>query len=257
MSSSENARKRDMSQGFLRQRRNLLLISILVPLFYFSEASIEKVNFFGTIITLKKQELVYFLMFIFYGYFFLRYWQYYREEIHTQDIGKALKSSMFKLEMYFFRKIAFDRAEVFGSETKSVSFASKRATFVFGYNTSLNVPDEYISIFTRKIFAFIGIGPNDGRFVTDQEKEEREGFFKEKYDQIAKYWERVESANDSIGMFKTSIKYNIFRVLIYRVVGIYRFIIHQSYFTDYQFPFVLALISILSIATGVIWEMYY
>ena len=72
--------EKELSAGLLRQRRNLVVISLVMPLFFLSGASINEINMFGTVIKLQSQSGVNIVLFAIYFYFLWRYFQYYLEE---------------------------------------------------------------------------------------------------------------------------------------------------------------------------------
>lgn len=73
-------RTRDMTEGLLRQRRNLLVVSIAVIFFYLGNIQIAEVNLLGTKILLKNEVAVHVSLWIFFIYFGYRYTIYYLEE---------------------------------------------------------------------------------------------------------------------------------------------------------------------------------
>lgn len=73
-------RERDMTEGLLRQRRNLLVVSIAVIFFYLADIQITEVNLLGTKILLRNEIAVHVSLWIFFFYFGYRYTIYYLEE---------------------------------------------------------------------------------------------------------------------------------------------------------------------------------
>lgn len=69
-----------MTEGLLRQRRNLLIASIAVILFYIGNIQITEISLLGTKILLKNEVAVHVSLWILYIYFFYRYTIYYVEE---------------------------------------------------------------------------------------------------------------------------------------------------------------------------------
>ncbi|WLE97720.1 MAG: hypothetical protein QTN59_02535 [Candidatus Electrothrix communis] len=75
--------KKNMSllpDAFRRQRKNVMLSSILVAIYFASGAQIEKINILGNIITISNQHITNIIILLFHSYFILRYWQYYQLE---------------------------------------------------------------------------------------------------------------------------------------------------------------------------------
>lgn len=73
-----------MSQGLARQRRNLLIISILVIVFAEGGVVIEEFSLVGLKLKFKDFKVVYISMWVMFSYFFGRYYQYFKEE---PDLG--------------------------------------------------------------------------------------------------------------------------------------------------------------------------
>ena len=69
-----------MEEGFLRQRRNLMLLSGFLLLFRFADLEIEKMSILGTQLLVGRPDALRFSAWILWGYFFLRYFQYFRSE---------------------------------------------------------------------------------------------------------------------------------------------------------------------------------
>lgn len=74
-----------MSADLLRQRRNLIIISLSLVVIYLTEASFKHdVTVFGAAIDVKNPQRLIWGAWIFWGYFLLRYWQYFIDEV---DLG--------------------------------------------------------------------------------------------------------------------------------------------------------------------------
>ncbi len=70
-----------MSEGILRQRRNLIILSVLIAFLKFGQVDINQVSVLG--ISFGKfgnPSGVYLFAWIIWGYFFYRYWQYFGQE---------------------------------------------------------------------------------------------------------------------------------------------------------------------------------
>ena len=126
MADDRKGRYRNISDGLLRQRRNILLISVLMPLFFLSGASMEKINVLGTIITLKNPEVVKYSLVILFGYFFLRYWQYYQEETYIKDMHREMHLYLYKREKHYLNKKAREKASFLNSQFVRVCFTDPR-----------------------------------------------------------------------------------------------------------------------------------
>lgn len=118
-------RKRDMTEGLLRQRRNLLIVSIAVIFFYLGSIQITEINLLGTKILLENEAAVHISLWIFFIYFGYRYTIYYLEEplerllYDYQTIldrlaepklkRLALKQNNQNLDADILRQVVFDR----------------------------------------------------------------------------------------------------------------------------------------------------
>ena len=238
MATDENQRTREMSQGFTRQRRNLLLLSILMPLFFLSGAELEKINLLGTVITIKNQAVVKWFIALVFAYFFIRYWQYYREEHCTKNIGNELRRSMYRPESKLLAHRAHERAKAFESNSKHFSFANKQFSYACGHRANLAKEDEYISFLSRSTIAYLDISSVDeGSGIQEIIKDK----------DIPRLWKKIESNCGATATYETSIEYNLPIIYALRAKGILTFIMNQSYFTDYQLPFVVAAASALAV----------
>lgn len=70
----------DLSAGMLRQRRNLMATSLLVIFLEYAGASFNSIDVLGIQITFKNPNAVMHFIWIFQAYYFLRYYQYFRQE---------------------------------------------------------------------------------------------------------------------------------------------------------------------------------
>ncbi len=73
-------RKRDMTTGLLRQRRNLISVSIIIILYYVGNIEISQLNFLGNRIKLGNPNVISYFLWLLFFYFFYRYWLYFKEE---------------------------------------------------------------------------------------------------------------------------------------------------------------------------------
>lgn len=80
----------DLSQPLLRQRRNLMIISVLMIFVHMSGAEFNKVVFMGLTITFKQPQVVVLFMFGFLIYFLYRYYLYL-----GQEKGRDFKGTFF------------------------------------------------------------------------------------------------------------------------------------------------------------------
>ena len=83
-------RKSDVRTGFLRQRRNLFIISFGLLLFQIIGLKLEKVSFLGNEFRVSRPELLPACLWIVYLYYVVRYYQYFHD---VQDRGVRGKYS--------------------------------------------------------------------------------------------------------------------------------------------------------------------
>lgn len=69
-----------MSPDFLRQRRNLIGISVIIILFKVAEISTDKILLLGTSFDIGKPEIIPYFIWAIWFYFLLRYYQYIKSE---------------------------------------------------------------------------------------------------------------------------------------------------------------------------------
>lgn len=69
-----------MNADLLRQRRNLIAISAVLLIFDFANVTVEKVSVLGTELLVGNVKVLMFSAWILWGYFLLRYYQYWNAE---------------------------------------------------------------------------------------------------------------------------------------------------------------------------------
>lgn len=132
----------EMSAGLARQRRNLLIISILIIVFAEGGVVIEDFSLIGLKLKFKDFRIVYISLWVLFSYFLIRYYQYCREE---PDLG-IVKGFWDKLNSRCWEKIRQKSIEVcppcekYGgkfmfSDTKKSSFTKLRVNIVSERNT--------------------------------------------------------------------------------------------------------------------------
>lgn len=67
-----------MDPDLLRQRRNLIAISVILLLFDFAEVRIGKINVLGTELLVGDPQVLMTFAWLMWAYFFVRYYQYWR-----------------------------------------------------------------------------------------------------------------------------------------------------------------------------------
>lgn len=69
-----------MSEGILRQRRNLMVVSLIIILLSFGGVEIQEVGALGTKLVFAKKDALYIGLWSIFFYFLFRYYQYFLEE---------------------------------------------------------------------------------------------------------------------------------------------------------------------------------
>ena len=105
----------NMTEGLLRQRRNLMITSLIIILLSFGGVKIEEVGALGTKLVFQRKDALYLGLWIIYSYFFFRYYQY---ELEEPDLGisKAYWSKLDALTFNALRKAAVKQLTLNESE---------------------------------------------------------------------------------------------------------------------------------------------
>jgi len=82
---------------FLKQRRNLVLMSVMVSFLNITNAKLEEINLLGNKITINHPESIPFILSFVLGYFLIRYFQYTHEIDNKGFKEKLLKRTEKKL----------------------------------------------------------------------------------------------------------------------------------------------------------------
>lgn len=85
----------ETGQGFIRQRRNLISISIILFLYQVLGVEFKTFNIFGTTGTIQNSSYVALILWIICLYFLLRYYQYYKH-IDIKEVKNGIKERMYK-----------------------------------------------------------------------------------------------------------------------------------------------------------------
>ena len=235
MIKEKKQREREMSQGLLRQRRNLLLVSIMVPLFFLTGAEIDKINLLGTIIKIENQAVIKWFVALVFGYCCLRYWQYYKEEESVREIPRKIKIYKYDLEINYIKNVARKKIneELSPKFSGLILATSKYSSFFSDAHTSLTKEDKYISPFKMQSYFYA--------YLIDENSDDKTIV------EIPESYKEVEWENSFKNMYESSIDYNPFRFYLFRIIGLYRYLVYESYFTDYQLPIFIAFVSFLSL----------
>ena len=244
MSDDRKARYRDISEGLLRQRRNLLLTSLLMPIFFLSGASIEKINLLGTIITVQSPEIIKYSIVVLFAYFFLRYWQYYQEETYVKDMHREMRQHLYHLEQSSLNKKVREKANFVSNEILSICFADPRYNWGCRFTVIPENKDRVVFPFVRECEFYI--------YPDNRGYNNREGMIEAFHAMLSKpehsNWHPVitsDQEGSSPSFYREYLKYNILKFHFMRLVGACRYMLNESYFTDYQLPFIVSISSVV------------
>jgi len=244
MADDRKARYRDISEGLLRQRRNLLLISLMLPLFFISGADIQNINILGTVITIKKPEAIRFSLVALFLYFLWRYCQYYLEETYVNDMHRRIHEYLYTWENRYLNKKARKMASFLNSDFVRVCFADPRYSWGGRYVAIPENRDKVVFPFRRMCEFYIH--PANDR--EGHEEEQIKKFHSDMAQAESAGWTALKTSDDPShppGFYRNYLTYSIIKFNIMRLVGYCRYILSESYFTDYQLPFIVAIVSAL------------
>ncbi len=235
---------KELSAGLLRQRRNLILISLIMPLFFLSGASVNKINMFGTVINLESQSGINIVLFVIYFYFLWRYLQYYLVEERAKEFRLQRDDKIYQIEFDLLKGLMLIKAKCFDFEHYYPSFKAEKSS---SFHTNRVLPnsklDKKISLFNKARVMEISGLPNKyenhylksgNDYVELPHNETKE---------IEKQWRLVsKKAGDSrySAIFETDVKYNTLYLKWLRFKGYFNFYIVHPYFSDYELPFLIA-----------------
>ena len=210
---------------------------MLLPLFFISGAEIESINMLGTIIDIKNPSVVKISLILCFIYFLWRYWQYYQEETYVKDMCRDIKICFYMLESKYLTKIAREKSSFLNSDYVRVTLADPKYSWGGRLVAIPENKEKVIFPFMRKCEFYIY--PADS---SQGHKREDVHKFHECM-QSKKNWEPLYTADKDENypsFYKEYIQYSIFRFYIMRLIGFSKFMLHESYFTDYLLPFVIA-----------------
>src|SRR6478735_9451210 len=81
-----------MSEGLLRQRRNLLIVCILLWFARYAGVTLNKANFAGFDVEIKNMEAMFTALWLAFAYFLSRYYQYFSSEGPDKVTGAFVKA---------------------------------------------------------------------------------------------------------------------------------------------------------------------
>lgn len=250
LSKDLKVREREMSKGILRQRRNLMAVSILLPLYLISGANVEKVSILGTVISIENSNIITISLILLFTYFLLRYYQYFNEESHVKNAKENLKKYQnLYITRYFIRKAKnklnypHENNELFGYIFPKV----------FGLNS-----DYYhgirknevikVNLFKRQFRALVSLYSNSS-FM----QRKGDDFLKER-EEITQYlinssdWVNcITEKNDEIieHLYESKIEVNVILIQLAKLRGFINFILTNSLFTDYYLPLITSFATVI------------
>lgn len=240
----------EMSAGFLRQRRNLVLISLLLPLFVFGEAKLDKLNIFGTTIDIGDPSAIIGLIVLIFIYFFGRYWQYYGNERGAKDYRINMSRHIFQYEFKYFSDLMRGAASVFDYEHYYPQFScATNGDYAYGYNRPEIAKDKRLGLLRRsRLMQINSVGKKYEQHYLGRETGCGE-LSEEEIARIAARWRFVPKAQGdsrSEPIFETDIEYSVIAVIIVRLKSYLLFLANKPEFTDYKFPIWLSVLAFCS-----------
>ncbi|EGR3355920.1 MULTISPECIES: hypothetical protein [Vibrio] len=242
-------RNREMSTGLLRQRRNLLASSAVMPMFFVSQATVEKINVLGTVINIGSPSSINYMIGTVFVYFLLRYWQYYREENHLRDSKRSATEHMYAYEES--HRYALARAQLGENNSSAVSIymLDPNIRRSFSYGGIKDKPNERVSLFkTRGYFYAYTENSSDQKL--------RKKFHTHMQSDPYLSWERLHPHLDGTTdvenqFYKNHYEFVHAKFYFTRVFGWLKYAFSTSYFTDYHMPFLVAFVAVVTSAVGV------
>lgn len=247
--SEDQEKNRDISPGLLRQRRNLLLSSSIVFLVSWLELSIESVGILGAHVVIAKTENTVLAAAIFHIYFLVRFLQYYADDhsipspygVILSDCQKLLNARVWKVSEASLKECGIVQ---FGY-VYPVSHHNAWYDDIYDYkglpakttSNGFNLLCPSIAQLTEPYPANV-----DGHCIESRSAGER-------YDGR---WFEIEKPDALRSRTGTLIQryVSVSRMFWLRcwVKSVAKYLVVRPYFTDYQFPVVLAIISLFFVS---------
>ncbi|MDC5851398.1 hypothetical protein OPW32_19620 [Vibrio europaeus] len=227
-----------------------MIFSLILPLFFWTGASVEKINIFGTIIKLDNPAYIKLAVASLFTYFFLRYWQYYREENYIIEMKRRIKAHIYSMERKHLTRMV--RKKVLGVEEALYDIYFLDPCHRDGGKTRWldNKSDETIFPFRKK--ALFGVTHSVEKDITAQNQ-----FYLDFRNACLKGFTPVRNVEspkfNDIEYYISDIVYFPLHFWVMRVLGWCRYMLTESYFTDYQFPFVIGLSSVVITLVAVLF----
>lgn len=233
--------KKELSGGLLRQRRNLILMSLLMPLFFLSGASVNQINMFGTIIHLTNQKGINIAIFVIYVYFLWRYLQYYLEEERAKEFQLLRDNRINQIEFDYLKDLMRKKADCFEFKDYYPSYKEiKMDSFKESRYLSDDKYDKKLGLITRsRVMEIYGLADKYENHYLKNGEDHIELPSKE-IEIIEKDWRLVnkqQGDSRSGAVFETDVEYNALYLNWIRFINCFKFYVIHPYFSDYQLPF--------------------
>ena len=241
--------EKELSVGLLRQRRNLILISLVMPLFFLSGASVNKINMFGTVIHLQSQSGINIVLFVIFFYFLWRYLQYYLEENRAKEFCILRDNKIHQMEFDYFKELMFVKTDCFEFEHYYPCYKNEDKS---NLNSNKILPDatmdKIIAIFKKsRAMEIYGLPNKYYKHYCQDEKAHIE-LPSDEVEFIEKEWKYVNKKQRdarSGAIFETDVEYNSFYLKWLKFKANLKFYIVHPYFSDYKLPFLIAGVSLI------------
>jgi len=233
-----------MSDGFKRQRRNLLLVSIFIAIFFTSGAKIEKISLLGTSIQIDNPSIANFIIVLVYCYFVLRFWQYYSEETFVKESYHKLRNYYYSWEYSYLRQRAMNRIQHIDGLHAFTMVPNVSRNIGVTWTSIPQKKDTKISLLRKKAYVYSSL---ESKNVVNHQKidDDASVLFCENM-MNSKDWVVVpDTTENNSKIYETGIDYSIIRIYLMRLRGLVLYTMKESYFTDYQLPLVIAFLAIV------------
>jgi hypothetical protein len=102
-----------MKEGFNRQRRNLIITSIILYIIEFAEPQLTQLSILGNVFVIGNPQFIVVLLWVALGYFLLRYWQYFNG-LNDVSIRQYFKTQLQSYASSRAAKVIYDNDGVAG-----------------------------------------------------------------------------------------------------------------------------------------------
>lgn len=145
----------EIHSGFVRQRRNLMVMSVVVLLSEVANLRINKISIFGNEASISNPEIVNVALWILLIYWLIRYYQYFYE-MGDKGFLTSLKSKRAQLvKRWFFRKLV-------NNHTFTKSLPNQNGEKLRVFPREVNVFRDYWFFITAEVEFLIGIDATAG-----------------------------------------------------------------------------------------------